>query len=324
VVVGRFVYLIFSTATRVLRFSCSFLLSIADLQDRKNFCAALHKQILVHGRLFLTDNFLVFHSNILGVKTTNVTKLSDVVEIKKSRKGLSLGIEVIGNADDPQAKLSFASFFARDRAYRTLVAQWSACRLEPNMSPRTLSIEESDDEFDDETGDGITNALSSDDDDDDDDVVDRDDGAPEEEDLDESVIISSLSEPSAGFLREKSEKQTPVMDVMLPDCSSVAQFFMMFWADGRFFEKYHASRGDDKIEVSEWKTLSSDTPSVSDDSSDGDAAPVFREAQWVAPYDAPFFAKSSPYARCEETQRYHLTKNSLFVEGDRLSFVCPK
>ena len=58
------------------------------------YSAALHKQLLLHGRLFVSSNYVCFHSNIFGIKTTEVIAISEIIEIKKNFYNLSLGIQI--------------------------------------------------------------------------------------------------------------------------------------------------------------------------------------------------------------------------------------
>lgn len=55
----------------------SFSLSLAP--SPSDYSSALQRDILVHGRLYVSQNYLCFYSNIFGWETCLTIKLKDVV-----------------------------------------------------------------------------------------------------------------------------------------------------------------------------------------------------------------------------------------------------
>jgi len=84
------------------------------------------------------------------------------------------------------------------------------------------------------------------------------------------------------------------------------KFFKLFWADPQFTEYYHQIRGDSEITVGSW-TTSSEFGSI-------------REVQFRAALNQPIGPSS---ARCEETQRYHLSKTKLTIETAIVTYDIP-
>ncbi|GAM16971.1 hypothetical protein SAMD00019534_001460 [Acytostelium subglobosum LB1] len=81
-----------------------------------DFSAALSKQILLHGRLYLFTNYLCFESNIFGIKSTEIIALKDITSIQK--KKFPIGVSILlqnGN------KHIFASFISRDKAFQEIL-----------------------------------------------------------------------------------------------------------------------------------------------------------------------------------------------------------
>eukprot|EP01112_Ceratiomyxa_fruticulosa_P008710 TRINITY_DN2258_c0_g2_i1.p1 TRINITY_DN2258_c0_g2~~TRINITY_DN2258_c0_g2_i1.p1 ORF type:complete len:794 (-),score=190.55 TRINITY_DN2258_c0_g2_i1:97-2478(-) len=87
-----------------------------------DFSAALLKQILLHGRLYLTQNYLCFESKIFGSKTAEVIPLNEIVVLKKKSRKLKLhvGIEI----STASHTYHFASFVSRDKAFNIIHEAW--------------------------------------------------------------------------------------------------------------------------------------------------------------------------------------------------------
>jgi len=102
-----------------------------------SFSCALHKEILIHGRLYVSQNYFAFHSNIFGWATHLVVPCSDVVHIRKERVAL-----VFPNAINLCTMTDchfFASFVSRDTAYRCLWAVWQNAQ---RPSDQRMSLEQ--------------------------------------------------------------------------------------------------------------------------------------------------------------------------------------
>ncbi|KAL1918511.1 uncharacterized protein VTP21DRAFT_3171 [Calcarisporiella thermophila] len=99
------------------------------------YSCALQKEILVQGRLFISEGHICFNANIFGWVTTLVIGLQDIVNIEKKMTAL-----VIPNAIQISTfhkKYTFASFLSRDSAYNCMVTVWRASQ--PHVMARVLS-----------------------------------------------------------------------------------------------------------------------------------------------------------------------------------------
>eukprot|EP01113_Clastostelium_recurvatum_P020729 TRINITY_DN2453_c0_g1_i9.p1 TRINITY_DN2453_c0_g1~~TRINITY_DN2453_c0_g1_i9.p1 ORF type:complete len:709 (-),score=158.27 TRINITY_DN2453_c0_g1_i9:13-2043(-) len=87
-----------------------------------DFSAALNRQILLHGRLYISQNFVCFESRIFGTKTSEVIALKDITEISKKSKRVKLthGIEISTSTQNWR----FASFVSREKAFTALCEAW--------------------------------------------------------------------------------------------------------------------------------------------------------------------------------------------------------
>ena len=124
---------------------------VFNLPQKENifddFGCALLKNILLHGRMFLTENYICFYSNVLGFTHKQIISIADVVRIVKKR---SLGL--FPNALELECtdgkKYFFCSFISRESAYKCVLALWK------NVSPHASAFEsdlEDDEEDDEET-----------------------------------------------------------------------------------------------------------------------------------------------------------------------------
>ncbi|SCZ87648.1 BZ3500_MvSof-1268-A1-R1_Chr2-2g05114 [Microbotryum saponariae] len=88
----------------------------------EDYRCALQKDVLVQGRLYLSEHYLAFKANILGWQTSVCIPFSEIVTIEKRMTAL-----VIPNAIEVttlNTRHVFASFLARDPAYDLLVDLW--------------------------------------------------------------------------------------------------------------------------------------------------------------------------------------------------------
>lgn len=95
-----------------------------DLTDRllDDFACALSREILLQGRIYITEHSVCFNLNLLGWVTSLVIPFEDIIRIeKKSTAGLfPNGITV----ETSEAKHNFASFLSRDATYDFIRAIW--------------------------------------------------------------------------------------------------------------------------------------------------------------------------------------------------------
>jgi len=169
----------------------------------EDYSCALQREILAHGRLYISEGHLCFSSNILGWVTTLVMSFDEIVAVEKRSTALVFknGLEI----STLHAKHVFASFASRDTTYDLIIKIWklghpqlqsslNGVRLEEPGGDRTEKV---DVESVSVTG---THSISgSDDSEDDEDVYDED----EDEDHDQAAgpppdgPVSDLAEKPA-------------------------------------------------------------------------------------------------------------------------------
>lgn len=101
----------------------SFFKSVPDddylIED---YSCALQREILAHGRLYVSEGHLCFSSNILGWTTTLVMSFDEIVSVEKRSTALvfknGLMISTL------HAKHIFASFTSRDATYDLIINIW--------------------------------------------------------------------------------------------------------------------------------------------------------------------------------------------------------
>lgn len=112
---------------------------------------ALQKDILVQGRLYISDKHMSFNSNLLGLATHLTIPLAEIVQVEKKATALLFhnGIAV----QTLHSKYFFASFFSRDSTFDMLTSAWneivhgSSRKIVANG--KVLSLPESESESDD-------------------------------------------------------------------------------------------------------------------------------------------------------------------------------
>ena len=159
----------------------------------EDYSCALQREILAHGRLYISEGHLCFSSNILGWVTTLVMSFDEIVSVEKRSTALVFknGLEI----STLHAKHIFASFASRDTTYDTIVKIWklghphlqsslNGVRLDETGGDRTEKISlEAGGELDGvgenlSVGAGTLNSVSGSDDE------DSEDGDEDEEDED--------------------------------------------------------------------------------------------------------------------------------------------
>uniref|UniRef100_G3TJP8 GRAM domain containing 1A n=1 Tax=Loxodonta africana TaxID=9785 RepID=G3TJP8_LOXAF len=101
-----------------------------------DYSCALQREILLQGRLYLSENWVCFYSNIFRWETTISIQLKEVTCLKEGkRQGMVTGAA----AWSPESeKHFFTSFGARDRCFLLIFRLWQNALLEKTLSPREL------------------------------------------------------------------------------------------------------------------------------------------------------------------------------------------
>ncbi|KAI8981298.1 hypothetical protein BD414DRAFT_492242 [Trametes punicea] len=106
----------------------------------EDYGCALQREILIQGRLYISENHVCFHANIFGWITDLSIPMSEVISLEKRMTAF-----VIPNAiqlSTRTAKYTFTSFLSRDTTFDVLYNVWRLARPENSsvgslgMSPR--------------------------------------------------------------------------------------------------------------------------------------------------------------------------------------------
>jgi len=108
----------------------------SDEQLILDYSCALHRDILVHGRLYLSQNWLCFYANIFGWETLVTIQWSEITAVTKEKtvKLIPNAIRISTNTE----KYFFTTFVTRDNAYTGLFRIWQNALLGHPMNPTEL------------------------------------------------------------------------------------------------------------------------------------------------------------------------------------------
>uniref|UniRef100_A0A3Q4HXL4 GRAM domain containing 1A n=1 Tax=Neolamprologus brichardi TaxID=32507 RepID=A0A3Q4HXL4_NEOBR len=105
------------------------------------YSCALQKDILLQGRLYLSENWLCFYSNIFRWETTQITiLLKDVTSMTKEKTAKLIPNAIQISTDNEKSQHFFTSFGARDRSYMMIFRLWQNALLDKlqSLSPKEL------------------------------------------------------------------------------------------------------------------------------------------------------------------------------------------
>lgn len=95
----------------------------------EDYSAALQRDILLHGRLYVSEGHICFSSNILGWVTNLVVSFDEVVSVEKKSTAVIFPNAIV--ISTLHARNTFASFVARDSTYELLIGIWKISH--PNL-----------------------------------------------------------------------------------------------------------------------------------------------------------------------------------------------
>ncbi|XP_021040549.1 protein Aster-C isoform X2 [Mus caroli] len=97
-----------------------------------DYACALQKDILVQGRLYLSENWLCFYSNIFRWETTISIALKNITFMTKEKTARLIpnAIQIIAEGE----KFFFTSFGARDRSYLIIFRLWQNVLLDKSLT----------------------------------------------------------------------------------------------------------------------------------------------------------------------------------------------
>ncbi|XP_068150338.1 protein Aster-B isoform X3 [Drosophila tropicalis] len=101
-----------------------------------DYSCALQRDILVQGRLYVSQNYVCFHANIFSWETYLTIKWRDVTAITKEKTALVIPNAIsIATAKD---KYFFATFAARDKSFLMLFRVWQNTLMNKPFSPQEI------------------------------------------------------------------------------------------------------------------------------------------------------------------------------------------
>jgi hypothetical protein len=107
-----------------------------------DYGCALQRDILIQGRLYISENHMCFHANIFGWVTTLVIPFYNVKAIEKRMTAFVIP-NAIGVTENSN-KHTFASFLARDTAYDVIYNIWKHSRPEGGSADGDTTAESPD------------------------------------------------------------------------------------------------------------------------------------------------------------------------------------
>ncbi|XP_012992039.2 GRAM domain-containing protein 2B isoform X2 [Esox lucius] len=109
---------------------------------RQSYTCALQKDMLYQGRLFVSDNWICFHSKVFGKDTKIAIPVLSVSMIKKTKTAILVpNALVIATTND---RYVFVSFLSRDTTYKFLMDMcFHLKEKSPGSSPIPSSVESS-------------------------------------------------------------------------------------------------------------------------------------------------------------------------------------
>ncbi|CAK7265851.1 hypothetical protein SEPCBS119000_001729 [Sporothrix epigloea] len=162
----------------------SFFKSVPDddylIED---YSCALQREILAHGRLYVSEGHLCFSSNILGWTTTLVMSFDEIISVEKRSTALvfknGLMISTL------HAKHIFASFASRDSTYDLIVKIWKLGHPSLQSSLNGVRIDETGGDKTEKINEGDEDALTG---------SRSDSGTDEDSDIDSNYVYDEDAE----------------------------------------------------------------------------------------------------------------------------------
>ncbi|XP_017032977.1 protein Aster-B isoform X9 [Drosophila kikkawai] len=101
-----------------------------------DYSCALQRDILVQGRLYVSQNYVCFHANIFSWETYVSIKWKDVTAITKEKTALVIpnAISIASGKD----KYFFATFTSRDKSFLMLFRVWQNTLMNKQFSPQEI------------------------------------------------------------------------------------------------------------------------------------------------------------------------------------------
>jgi len=112
-----------------------FIKNFKHLQDEtvvERISCALVGDILLQGHLYVTENYLAFHSNVFGYVTRIQVAMTSVTAIKKEKTAKIIPNAVAVTTEDEIH--TFTSFISRDATYTVMTKVWRKALAKSNIT----------------------------------------------------------------------------------------------------------------------------------------------------------------------------------------------
>jgi hypothetical protein len=107
----------------------------------EDYSAALQRDILLHGRLYVSEGHICFSSNILGWVTNLVIGFDEVVSVEKKNTAVIFPNAIV--IQTLHARNVFASLVARESTYDLLIAIWKISHPNLKSSLHGVTLDDS-------------------------------------------------------------------------------------------------------------------------------------------------------------------------------------
>ncbi|TFY73071.1 hypothetical protein EWM64_g10941, partial [Hericium alpestre] len=198
----------------------------------EDYGCALQREILIQGRIYISENHICFHANIFGWITDLIIPIYEIISLEKKMTAF-----VIPNAlqiTTRAAKYTFASFLARDTVYDVIYNIWRLARPE-DESLASLQGEHEDGQV---PG-GIPGAIT--------DVADGTAAA---------VPAKKATQCACG--KEGGHLSEVAMEAIYP--GTPERIYNLMFASGFIKDFMRVDQKLDDIQISDWVPMSPDNP----------------------------------------------------------------
>ncbi|KJX98146.1 gram domain-containing protein [Zymoseptoria brevis] len=160
----------------------------------EDYSAALQRDILLHGRLYVSEGHVCFSSNILGWVTNLVISFDEMTAVEKKSTAMIFPNAIV--ISTLNARNTFASFVARDSTYELLIGIWKTNH--PNLKSSLNGV------MLDQGGTGDKTEVAD---------PDHSDGETDEEGSEDDVYDEDEDDDALSFTDDGMEASTIVSDV---------------------------------------------------------------------------------------------------------------
>ncbi|KAH7922690.1 GRAM-domain-containing protein [Leucogyrophana mollusca] len=105
----------------------------------EDYGCALQRDILIQGRIYISEHHICFHANIFGWITNLPIPLYEITAVEKKRTSFINAIRIT----TPQANYTFSSFLSRNTTYDVIATVWRFARPDHSLEVGTEDSQDS-------------------------------------------------------------------------------------------------------------------------------------------------------------------------------------